>query len=136
MVVATSGGLTAYRACTVAIAHGCVCTTSIIALLSEIHVNDSVAANLAFEMTVDVANIVGASVEHAVVATLSEILSSVSAYLSGRAIVATLIGNKHTTDNFAVNDIAVVANLTIICDAIATATDVDANRLVFRTLLS
>jgi len=125
--------MTAYDTCAVAIARGCIGASQVVALLSEVIVNGSVAT---YRLTMNVAGIASCSVELAVVAVLIGVLNSISALLGGCAVVVARVGDKYAVDHVTIDDIAVVTGLAIVYGAIAAATDVDADGLVGGALLS
>lgn len=82
-------------------------------------------------MTADVTDIVGRAVKLAIIACLADVLDSIAAYLSRCAIVVALIEDEYPASiRLAINDVAIIANLSIIYDAIAAAIDIDADRLI------
>ena len=82
-------------------------------------------------MTGKIASVVERSVELAVIAVFIRVFDSVSTFLGGCAVVIALVENKYAIAvHFAVHDIAIVADLTFVYDAIAATTNVDADWLI------
>ena len=82
-------------------------------------------------MTGKVAGVVERSVELAMIAVFTPVLDTVSTLLGGCAVVVALVEDKYAIAvHFAVDDVAVVADLAIVDDAVAAAPDVDAYWLV------
>jgi len=52
---------------------------------------------------------------------------SVSTFLGRRAVVVAAINRKHVADHLAIDDIAIVADLGFVYDAIAATANIDAN---------
>jgi hypothetical protein len=127
--------VTASSAGRIAIAHRRIGSSSVITLLSEVHVNDTVATHFACKMTGRIANVTGRPVEIAVVTGFSEVFDAISAFLGRHAVVAAMVGNEYTADHLAIDDVAIVANLAGVDDAIPTATDIDTHCLTRSTFL-